>query len=127
MLNSELQKAIDEQLELSGKVFEQAYATKIALLQRDAAFWKLRWRHANTLAQLFGEISRHTTVYYYTSTGIGPATARGVEEYAPGRFVQYKHQPLKWVEIWQNVAEKLLSKVRKANEQLKRWEESACR
>jgi len=126
MISSELQKAIDEQLELSGKVFEQAYAMKVALLQRDAAFWKLRFRHANTMVRLFEEFQRHCSCYYYTADGLGPAATPGTEEYAPGHFVQYKHKPQKWVEIWQNVAEKLLNKIREANGQLKHWKESAC-
>lgn len=102
-------------LELSGNVLEQTFAIKHTLAIRDAALWRLRWRHANTMVLLFED--KHDD-YYYTAYGEGPCSRRYVKEFIPGRFVEYKHTPCEWVKIWQNVAEKLLSKVRETNKTL---------
>lgn len=93
------------------------------ILPNLVALWKLRWRHANTMVRLFEEYKAHSPYYYFTAGGLGPVTTPWIEEYVEGRFVQYRHQPQEWVEIWQNVADKLLNKVREANAALKRNQE----
>ncbi len=93
------------------------------ILPNLAALWKLRWRHANTMVRLFEEYKTRSPYYYFTADGLGPVTTPWIEEYAEGHFVQYKHQPQEWVEIWQDVADRLLNKVREANDALKRNQE----
>ena len=96
---------------------------KLKTIENLAALWKLRWRHANTMVHLFEELNAHWT-YYYTADGLGPSTTPWIEEYAEGHFVQYKHQPQEWIEIWQKVADKLLNKVREMNDMVKRINEA---
>lgn len=97
----------------------QAFALRHALAVRDAALWRLRWRHANTMVMLFEGM---LNVGYYTAYGEGPYTVQHVEEVTPGKFIDFKHMPQEWAKIWQSVAEKLITKVREANAALKQME-----
>lgn len=107
-------------LDLSGKLLEQSFEIRCTVLERYAALWKLRWRHANTMVRLFEEFKTHWPDYYFTADGLGPTTTPWIEEYTEGHFVQYKHQPQEWIEIWQKVADKLINRVREINDALKR-------
>ena len=112
MIDPKICEAVERQLALPHKAVDAELDAKTTLLKRTAALWKLRWRHANTMVSLFE--GKHDS-YYYTACGEGPSSKRYVEEIVPGKFIEYKHLPYEWVKIWENVAEKLLNKVREAN------------
>lgn len=92
---------------------------EIASAINEAALWKSRWRYANTMIRLFKSFSNNSYGYYYTASGMGPSIRRGIVEFVPGKFIEYKHTEHEWVPIWLNVGEKLLNKVRESNKKLK--------
>lgn len=84
----------------------------------EAALWRLRFRYAHTMVMFF-ELAAHyhgSNPCYYTSSGLGPAVGKGSEGYYGGITVDYKHTPQEWIPIWNNIMEKLLKKVKEANE-----------
>lgn len=92
---------------------------EIASAINEAALWKSRWCRANTMVCLFESFSNNSHGYYYTASGMGPSIRKGIVEFVPGKFIEYKHTEYEWIPIWFNVGEKLLNKVRESNKKLK--------
>lgn len=88
----------------------------------EAALWRLRFRHAYTMVMYFELAAQHRGAHlcYYTASGLGPAVEKGSEDWG-GIIVDYKHTPQEWIPIWNRIADKLLKKVKEANERKKIW------
>lgn len=88
----------------------------------EAALWRLRFRHANTMVMFFELAAqfRSSRCSYYTASGIGPAVEKRSEDFG-GITVNYKYTPKEWIPIWERVSEKLLKKVRECNQRKTIW------
>jgi len=88
----------------------------------EAALWRLRFRHANTMVMFFELAAqfRSSRCSYYSASGLGPAVERGTEDFG-GVTIEYKYTPQEWIPIWNRIAYKLLKKVRESNERKKIW------
>lgn len=103
-------KVIDVDL-AAAKFKEIAEAERISRLQWSRTLWRLRWRYACRMYDLFEALEFRNAWYYYTADAQGPSVK------PMGR---YKRTPAEWMPVWRDVADRLLKKlkeVKRANQE----------
>lgn len=102
-------KVIDVDL-ASAKFREIAEAERSRRLQWSRTLWRLRYRYACRMYDLFDALEFRNAWYYYTADAQGPSVK------PMGR---YKRTPAEWMPVWRDVADRILKKLKEVNRALK--------
>lgn len=79
-------------------------------LQRSRTLWRLRWRYACRMYDLFEALEFRNAPYFYTADAIDPSMVR---------MDRYKKTPREWMDVWRDVADRILKKLKEVNLALK--------
>lgn len=102
-------KVIDVDL-AAAKFREIAEAERSSRLQWSRTLWRLRWRYACRMYELFEALEFRNAWYFYTADAQGPSVK------LMGR---YKKTPREWKAVWRDVSERILKKLKEVNRALK--------
>lgn len=102
-------KVIDVDL-ASAKFREIAEAERSSRQQWSRTLWRLRWRYACRMYDLFDALEFRNAWYYYTADAQGPSVKP---------MDRYKKTPREWMAVWMAVANKILKKLKEVNRALK--------
>lgn len=88
------------------KFKEIAEAERSSRLQWSRTLWRLRWHYACRMYDLFEALEFRNAPYFYTADAIGPSMVR---------MDRYKKTPREWMDVWMDVSERILKKLKEVN------------